>query len=164
MAQVAEPQENESKNEEIVDNGQKEVENVPKVPDVQYLSGNVLVQWIKERQKSGDKANTKYLIVDVRDDDYGPQKIMGAINLPRHELTSKYDTSLIVDLIEKTGTECENIVFHCMYSQVRGPASAKYYHRFRKEHYPKYPMQNVLILQGGYGTWRQKHPELCEDV
>ena len=96
--------------------------------------------------------------------DFGPKKIVDAINIPQHDLTNKYDTSSIVDLIEKKAKDIENIVFHCMYSQVRGPTSAKYYHRFRKNNYPKYHKQNVFILQGGYRWFLQQNPHYCENI
>ena len=99
-----------------------------------------------------------------RDYDFGPKKIIGARNIPKDSLmSSANDNEVIRKLIEEC-KEVENVIFHCMYSQVRGPASAKHYSEFRRKYYPKHSKQDVLILQGGFAFWKQQHAKLCEDI
>ena len=76
-----------------------------------------------------DSSKSKLMIIDVRggwDGDFKGGNINGAANIPYQDLLHNKAWNSIIehDIVEK---DCENIVFHCMYSQVRGPAS---YDRF----------------------------------
>ena len=132
---------------------------------VEEIDVNSLAQWIEEQQKSKDKENNKYYIVDVRDYDYGPTKIIGSVNIPKDQLIDENDkdNKVISGLIEKT-KNIQNVIFHCRYSMVRGPASAQYYFDFRRDNFSNYPKQNVLVLHGGIAFWEQQKPKLCEQA
>ena len=151
MAQLKQNQDNDKNHDEI--------------ESVDEIDVNLLAEWIEENQKDKNKENSKYCIVDVRDYDYGPNKIIGSVHIPKDKLidANDKDNKTIKGLIEKT-KNIKNIIFHCRYSMVRGPASAQFYFAFRRENFSNYPKQKVLILHGGIAFWEQQKPKLCEQV
>ena len=145
-------------NDDNKNNNNKEIEKVMEI------DSNELSLWIKENNENLGKDNKKYMIIDVRDSDYGPRKIIGSINIPKYKLIDEdKDNKIIISLIEKA-KDIENIIFHCRYSMSRGPMSADYYFKFRKDNYSNYPKQSVLVLKGGIAFWEQQHPKLCENI
>eukprot|EP01084_Bolivina_argentea_P083204 150664_1 len=75
-----------------------------------------LVEWIQSN-------NSNFIIIDVRNTnmDYLGGHIKGAINIEHINFIKK-----IKELIEKY-YKIKNIIFHCMYSQCRGPMCANWY-------------------------------------
>lgn len=69
---------------------------------------------------NSDKMPRKdYLVVDVRDDDFGGGNIAGAHNEPSSTFLAKVDK-----LVEDT-KDVKTVIFHCMLSQQRGPKAAR---------------------------------------
>ena len=59
------------------------------------------------------------------------------------------------------------VVFHCEFSEVRGPALCKYmreqdrlHHGYK--HFPKLSYPEMYILKGGYKAWFNQYPSLCQ--
>jgi Cdc25 family phosphatase len=64
----------------------------------------------------------RFLVIDVRDDDYGGGHIPGALNYPAHMFESVY----LPRLVQRVQDECiQHVIFHCMQSSQRGPACAR---------------------------------------
>ena len=83
-----------------------------------------------------------YIIIDVRDDDFGGGNLVGAVNYPSITFESKLDE------VYNKCSDKKNVIFHCAHSMVRGPTCAR---RFI-EHVNKYslPDKNIKVLSGGY--------------
>ncbi len=129
----------------------------PKVKqiEVEYLEGSTLKEWLDDKQKP-----QQFLIIDVRDNDYGPKKIRGATNIPSYTFDPKYVKQLIEDW-----KDIPMLIFHCAYSQVRGPDSAEFYakHKSNKDYFG-YPSQRVMILTAGFRGFWQRFPEYCVSI
>ena len=78
-----------------------------------------------------------YIIIDVRGIDFKGGNIPGAINLESHLYNQK-----IKPFVENN----DNIIVHCMYSQVRGPGVQS---RILKD----FPNKNILLLEGGFSKY-----------
>ncbi|AOW04250.1 Rhodanese-like domain-containing protein [Yarrowia lipolytica] len=86
-------------------------------------------------------------VVDVRDDDYNQGgHIRGAVNFPSANFTKSFE-----DLVE-TSASAEAVVFHCQFSQVRGPQCARYYESKIKA-LDSFKGQEVCVLSGGFNSW-----------
>ncbi|KAF9221608.1 Rhodanese-like protein [Gyrodon lividus] len=89
-----------------------------------------------------------YLIVDVRDSDWKGGNIKGSYNLPSLKFQSGVD-----DLISKTKV-VPMIIFHCKFSQERGPVAAAIYDARRTlQEADEYKNQRVYVLHGGFNTF-----------
>ncbi|KAF8677815.1 hypothetical protein AX14_004780 [Amanita brunnescens Koide BX004] len=106
--------------------------------------------------KSDCTPGKDYLVVDVRDDDYAGGNIKGAKNVPSYGFASG------VGALVKDTKDIPKIVFHCAYSQIRGPKAAKCYEGALGEKSDK----EVVVLQGGFATFQAKYkddPQLVEN-
>merc|ERR1712176_1136099 len=96
-------------------------DNAKQQKEVGKIDCNSLAEWIENNQGNKNDQNNKFYIVDVRDNDYGPYKIIGSVNIPKYKLIDDDKVRrVITKLIEKT-KNIPNIIFHCRYSMVRGP-------------------------------------------
>ena len=91
----------------------------------EYISGATLASWIKQGREG------TYAVVDVRDTDLkrkrtGKKMILNAINIPARAVRAD-PTALVAQLKEN-----DTVIFHCMYSQQRGPGSAQTYAKARR--------------------------------
>lgn len=141
----------------------------------EYIDCHELAKWIilkskldQEKQKNdkvkekGKEYENKFIIIDVRDYDYGPLKIQGSINkksstLNRNEL----------QMIAKQYKDYKNIIFHCRFSQARGPSAARGYllqKATNQDVFKDYPKQNVFVLEGGILDFQKSYTNLCENV
>lgn len=118
-------------------------------PQFEYVGPRDLAAVLKDESPS---APAKPLIIDVRGDDFAGGHIRSAVNVPENDFQDDDDVDALVEKYK----DQERIVFHCMMSQVRGPACAR---RFlsrleikleNEEHKPK-----VEVLQGGYQLFSQ---------
>ena len=50
----------------------------------------------------------------------------------------------------------ETVVFHCMFSQQRGPACAQAYAQHRRKITPPPPAQRVLVLRDGFAGFQER--------
>lgn len=114
----------------------------------------------KDALKSLILQNDKLLVVDVRDDDYSGSKVKNSVNYPSWCFEDKID-----ELIEDLKTQnISKVVFHCYYSQQRGPRCAKIFKGYTQEKNLNF---EVFILSGGVIEWIRtfkNDPRLVEDV
>jgi len=122
---------------------------------VKYITGDELAAIIKS-----DKVPLKdYIVVDVRDDDYGGGNILKGQNWPSHNFSWKVD-----QLVEKT-KDVKTVVFHCALSQIRGPKAARIYEETRNNLQAD-GQHEVLVLRGGFTQFQAKYkddPALVEN-
>jgi len=89
-----------------------------------------------------------YLVVDVRDSDWKGGNIKGSYNLPSLKFQSGVD-----GFLSKTKS-VPMVVFHCKFSQERGPVAAGLYDARRAlQEAEEYKNQQVYVLQGGFNTF-----------
>ena len=92
--------------------------------------------------------------------EYEGGHIKGAINIDSPEtLKTMYFT-------ESAGDASKTLfIFHCEFSQNRGPTLAAYFRRIDREinidQYPNLTYPNVYILDGGYKRFYNEFPEFC---
>ncbi|KAF2164357.1 hypothetical protein M409DRAFT_25236 [Zasmidium cellare ATCC 36951] len=107
------------------------------------------------REKLADlvrSKNTGLAIIDVRDNDFIGGHIIGCQNVPTN--THDYKMPELV----RTLKDKDTVVFHCVLSQQRGPASALKYLRER-ERLGAADDQKVYVLDGGFQKWQEKYGE-----
>ncbi|KIJ62590.1 hypothetical protein HYDPIDRAFT_114241 [Hydnomerulius pinastri MD-312] len=111
---------------------------------IERITGAELAEIVKSDQKPWKD----YLVVDVRDGDYRGGNIKGSYNLPSMKFKSGVD-----DLISKTNG-VPKVIFHCKFSQERGPVAAGIYDARRiLQETDGYRDQQVYVLQGGFNTF-----------
>ena len=124
--------------------------------DIQYIEPSELASWL--RTASIERGPVQ--VVDVREGDYTRRmcKIKGAINFPANQIRADNAKGLL-DIVR----EEPNLVFHCMYSQQRGPTSSQIYKRaaatgeFARQ-------QNVYVLRGGFDRFYKQYGGSCPDL
>lgn len=115
-----------------------------------YIEGEELLRMLQN-----DAQRQTITVVDVRDEDRELGWIPGSVNLPSCELTDEQLVKLV-----QTHTTTSLFVFHCMFSQQRGPRARAMFESLA------IAKPRSVILRGGYGTWRQaigvKNPQWVE--
>jgi len=99
--------------------------------------------------KSEKVAGKDYVVVDVRDEDFIGGNVKGCLRAP----SQTYEAN-VTDLVSQL-RDIPTVVFHCAYSQVRGPKSARIYAERRDASAPEDSPeieQQVLVLQGGFAA------------
>lgn len=139
--------------------------------DINYWTADELGSLMKNEQNSNRKT---IQVVDVRDDDYVGGHVPGCINLQFNSFWStrlniwnkgwekrisrgrQRGFNILEELAEKISNK-EFIVFHCMFSVTRGPASARAYQNMLTVTKSKSinKKQKVLVLEGGFDMWRK---------
>jgi rhodanese-related sulfurtransferase len=106
-----------------------------------------------------------FLIVDCRYDyEYAGGHIRGAINITRQQDIRDL-FMLNRDLIEQNKRVA--VIFHCEFSQARGPASAEEFRNMDWENvklaaHSKLCFPEVYVLRDGYQSFIKSHPSLCQ--
>lgn len=107
---------------------------------------------------SESASNSGVIIVDCRFPyEFNAGHIIGAKSVTSlSQLCKLYETNLHRNPV---------IVFHCEFSQNRGPAFANAFReldrKFNQDCYPKLSYKNVMILDGGFKAFHRHFPELC---
>ncbi len=96
-----------------------------------------------------DHQRDQLLIVDVREGDYTYGKIPGSIHMPRGTLN-------VADLVEYAVGK-STVIFHCYYSQTRGPSAAREFLEFLSTQSPSWRAVRVCVLEGGFKRWRLRY-------
>lgn len=97
------------------------------------------------------------LIIDVRQADYCVGKIRGSHHIPFHLL----DTRL--DWLMEQASHKDAIIFHCHFSQNRGPRAAMWLTKCLNEAGIE-PRAVIYVLEGGWGEWKRSHADLIETM
>ena len=121
-----------------------------------YVEPEVLAAWLVKGRKS-------LVVVDVRDSDFraartGRLKIRGAWHAPACELRNA--AAPLVKALRGADT----VVFHCMFSQQRGPACAQAYAQHRRKITPPPPAQRVLVLRDGFAGFQERFGATAEEL
>lgn len=119
--------------------------------NVKELQPKILVEWIENN-------NNNFIVVDVRNSDYGPFKIINSIHRSANDLTNDYNLYKEMKQLINELKIYENVVFHCAYSMVRGPKCAALYSKIRQDIIQQkdndnFNVQNVYVLEGGIVDW-----------
>ena len=112
----------------------------------QYIFPSEVSVWLL----NPNKCKESFVIIDVRDVDYKRHglKIKNAINYPIHKF--KQNISMIVK--DENINKCDIIIFHCMFSQFRGPQCAQLYAKNKITQ-----NQKVMVLEGGFDEYYRKY-------
>lgn len=94
---------------------------------INYITATTLAQWILGEKKASLQ------IVDVRDADFAGGNIKHAKNIPRFD-TPKART-LAVHLQQSKKSD---VVFHCFFSQQRGPRAASIFYELVQSEFPDF--------------------------
>lgn len=89
-------------------------------------------------------------IIDVRGADYAGGHIAGSVNVPYDKFAEQLDA-----LVAKY-KDTDRVIFHCMYSEQRGPHCANTFLNRRKELFPS-AEPNSYVLLGGFQKWLQTY-------
>ncbi|GAA5869273.1 hypothetical protein JCM8547_005182 [Rhodosporidiobolus lusitaniae] len=144
-----------------------------------YINHDELAALVHAGATAGPEAAKKYVVVDVRDEDYEGGNIPGAIRAPSDARTDASIKALVEQL-----KDVPRVVFHCSLSQVRGPKTARIYAEALADYkraqfatssdspaamsssssadvlpnpYPQEPKegeQQVLVLRDGFKNWQ----------
>eukprot|EP00928_Gymnodinium_smaydae_P028555 TRINITY_DN21742_c0_g1_i2.p1 TRINITY_DN21742_c0_g1~~TRINITY_DN21742_c0_g1_i2.p1 ORF type:complete len:176 (-),score=17.68 TRINITY_DN21742_c0_g1_i2:69-533(-) len=98
----------------------------------------------------------EWQIIDVRDEDFQGGHIPGARHCPSQAFARNVDY-----LAQEFASSGKTLVFHCMFSQSRGPGCARLFLRHLDEHYAERSCK-VMILEGGFAGWEERfvgHPD-----
>eukprot|EP00894_Picocystis_sp_ML_P004920 jgi/Pico_ML_1/55437/g1120.t1 len=111
-----------------------------------------------ETQHSEAREST--VIVDVRDTDFQGGNIRGALNVPSEHF---YNDAQVDKLVARFA-QSRYVVFHCMFSQQRGPfCASKFASRLGAAQLPQEPQ--VFILERGFSGWLSSgNLDLCENL
>lgn len=93
------------------------------------------------------RAGDSTVVIDVREDDRLGGHIKGSKHIPAPTFRSNPGRYLDV------ANGKENVVFHCMFSQYRGPSSAAaFIEAWNSQTKPKSATPRVVILSGGFNA------------
>ena len=95
-------------------------------------------------------------MVDVREHDFKRVqvlKIKGAMHYTVSRV--RQDVAPLVKALRNQRV----VVFHCMYSQQRGPSCADRYIEYRRKHPQDGPEQLVLVLRGGFHNFHKEYKD-----
>lgn len=128
---------------------------------IKTLAPETLRDWLKE-------GNQRLAVVDVRDSDYRYGRVRGAVNYPSKSLSNEAFDKL---LREYPLEDNYKYVFHCMRSQMRGPAATKKFVRYLLLNTPLKDdpsrLPKVYLLEGGLKKWNRlygNNPSLMETI
>ncbi|KAG9005422.1 hypothetical protein FRB93_009728 [Tulasnella sp. JGI-2019a] len=125
-------------------------------PAHQYITSQELADLIKPDKKLLED----FAIIDVRDKDFAGGNIVGCLRSP----SEKYKRS-VDELIEKT-KDIPKMIFHCSFSQQRGPKAAKIYaEKWAARGEESKLTKEILVLEGGFSGFQltfKNDPKLVE--
>ncbi|KAH8833922.1 Rhodanese-like protein [Flagelloscypha sp. PMI_526] len=111
----------------------------------QYISNHELAALIRNPDNQMRK---NIAVVDVRDDDYPGGNIVDVIHSP--SATFNLEVNQLIDDLK----DVKKVIFHCAFSQQRGPKAARIYEETRENlssaGSAEFPAQEVLILRDGF--------------
>jgi Cdc25 family phosphatase len=100
-----------------------------------YVTGDDLAQIIRS-------GRNKHAIIDLRDDDWVRGNIRTATHIPSREFDYERAKRLAQELEQN---KIENVVFHCHFSQQRGPTGAGLFRRVLEVELPDSKMDVYVV-------------------
>ncbi|KAK2158306.1 hypothetical protein LSH36_173g05051 [Paralvinella palmiformis] len=137
---------------------------LPTVPDrhqdLKAISASILSELV--RGQFSDSIS-RYHIIDCRYPyEFLGGHIAGATNIWEQDaLTRRFGTQF-------AGCRSDNaiVIFHCEFSSQRAPKMARFLReldrQINKDHYPSLNYPEMYILSGGYKTFYEQYPSLCD--
>lgn len=127
------------------------------ISDLKLLKPNKLRNWFSNGSPTG---LGKFAVVDVRESDYAGGHIKGCYHYP----AGSFDNSIGELQKRLKKNEIDDVVFHCMLSQARGPkATLKFLRSLSAIDDPEqkefFDNMNVWVLQGGFSKWQEEYGE-----
>ncbi|OWB80204.1 hydrolase activity protein [[Candida] boidinii] len=132
------------------------------VANLKYLEPTTLRQWFQQGGISN--SGNKFIIIDVRDNDYIGGHIKNSINITSSEIS--INSNKILKLAKDNNAK--DIIFHCALSQQRGPSSALKFSKFLNDYFNSNSNNNIKsddfqflndlniwILKGGFVKWQE---------
>ncbi|RLV91977.1 CDC25-like phosphatase YCH1 [Spathaspora sp. JA1] len=124
--------------------------------DLKYIKPSTLRTWF--RGGASPHGSGKFAIIDVRDTDYIGGHIKGSHNYPACNLLRTIP-KLHAQLYRE---KVDDVVFHCMLSQARGPSAAlKFLRSLNKIDDPVvkeyFKGVHVYVLKGGFQRWAREY-------
>lgn len=118
---------------------------------IEYIEPQVLKEALANKESG-------FVIIDVRDSDWTGGNIKGSINVPSSSRIWDLDagTSEAQKFVSGFLERRETVVFHCLKSQVRGPACAKIFVQVARTVAGGGAAPKVLVLKGGFETFYQR--------
>jgi len=110
---------------------------------VQYISPDELAELILEGPEDEPRAH----VIDVRDEDFAGGHIPNAKHVPSASFATQ-----VGYLAQELAGSSSLLVFHCMFSQQRGPSCANCFVRHVADHDPNWQC-DVRVLSGGFHAW-----------
>jgi rhodanese-related sulfurtransferase len=95
----------------------------------------VTVDEVKKLILAGNKS---FAVIDLRDDDYIRGNIKNSMHIPSRTFNTTRAKQLADELIKKN---VDNVIFHCHFSQQRGPTGASLFTEVIEREYPTAKMQ-----------------------
>lgn len=129
---------------------------IPYRGNIPHISSETMIKILSKKYKS---YYDSFIIIDCRFPyEYRDGHIKGAINSnDPEELKAKFFDNVKEKIL---------IIFHCEFSQNRGPEVASIFREFdrkiNEECYPKLIYPDVYVLHGGYSEFYKKHKDWCE--
>lgn len=81
---------------------------------------------------------------------------------------ASFNNSAMKQLANKLTREKKLLVlFHCHFSQIRGPAAAEAFQKYIISHGDVHIGNNnleIMVLRGGISAWSKHHRSLCDDI
>ena len=142
-------QDSKAKENEIEEDEWEEEEEYHKNKLWQYVFPKEVSEWILGTKKCEFGS---FIIIDVRDGDFKRHglKIKDAINYPINKFKQNVNK-----IAKKENIKGANIIiFHCMFSQFRGPQCAQEYAKNKLD-----PDQKVMVLEGGFDEYHRQYKD-----
>ncbi|GLD94912.1 hypothetical protein PINS_up003537 [Pythium insidiosum] len=116
-------------------------------PRADYIAASELATALRRT------ADARPVVIDVRDEDFVGGHIRGAVNVPEWQFR---DDDFVDQLVEKY-RHAPQIVFHCMFSQVRGPRCANRFLQRVQSLLEESERPRVQVLVGGYTRFEETY-------
>lgn len=116
-------------------------ERTPIMSNVEYMTAEEVAEYIR--------TTTRTVIIDVREDDHAGGHIKGSHHIPAPVLRTQPSRYLHL------AKNADRIIFHCMFSQCRGPTCASVFQAALAgsvdgDNPSEMPLPKVCVLAGGF--------------
>ncbi|GAX80386.1 hypothetical protein CEUSTIGMA_g7825.t1 [Chlamydomonas eustigma] len=127
---------------------------------ISYIEPQQLAEFLRNQEKQHT------LVVDVRGEDFQGGHIKGATNIDSQGFSQDVAVDTFIDQYLTSSGTVKRVVFHCMFSQQRGPRCANRVAKRLQERSQTESAQ-LLVLRGGFVQFVRMYGaehDLVEDV